>query len=380
MRLIAFYLPQFHTFPENDAWWGKGFTEWTNTKKALPLYNGHYQPRTPQDNNYYDLLNKSTMIRQAALAKKYGVYGFCFYHYWFKDGKKLMEKPLEMFLQDKTIEIPFCLSWANEAFTRRWDGGNEEIIMPQEYGLKEEWKQHFYYLLDFFRDSRYIKQDGKPILIIYRPEICPVMTEMLKYWITLAKEEGLSGLCFIVQGTVFNTTSDIDDTDFNYRIMYEPGYTDCLLAKKEIKSIIKNTFSAPRFMWTHLMMELFKNSKSDKGMQIFSYDEFWKIILRRKNPGTKYIPGAFTDWDNSPRRGRAGRMFRGSTPEKFRKYLTQQIKIAKKDYATDMLFITAWNEWAEGAYLEPDQKYGTKYLQAVKLALKDNDEFPLKNN
>ena len=154
MKIITFYLPQFHTFPENDMWWGKGFTEWTNTRKAKPLFKGHYQPHIPYKKNYYDLTKEGVMKTQIEYAKKYGIYGFCFYHYWFTNGKKLMEKPVETFLEDKTLNIKFCLSWANEHWTKKWDGGSKEIIMEQNYGSKEDWKMHFEYLLPFFKDSR----------------------------------------------------------------------------------------------------------------------------------------------------------------------------------------------------------------------------------
>ena len=375
MRIIAFYLPQFHCFPENDEWWGKGFTEWTNTRKAKPLFKGHYQPRTPFGENYYNLLEPETMQNQIKLAKENGVYGFCFYHYWFENGKKLMEKPIERYLQDSSLDQHFCLCWANEAWTRAWDGGDKQVIMPQKYGNKKEWKEHFDYLLPYFKDERYIQQDGKPVFVIYRPEICPVINEMLDYWQEEAKKAGLEGICYMVQGTYFNTRKNPDDSRFDYRILYEPGYTDYQFAEKNPLAILKNTIKAPKYMFTQIKRRVFKKMKTPLKLQVYDYDEFWKNILKRKNINSKFIPGAFTDWDNSPRRGENGRIFKGSTPQKFEKYLTEQIRLAKEQYSTDMLFITAWNEWAEGAYLEPDEKYGDRYLKAVKNALKNNQEF-----
>ncbi len=181
MKIIAFYLPQFHNIPENDEWWGNGFTEWTNVKKAKPLYEGHMQPRVPLGGNYYNLLDDNVKIWQADLAKKYGVYGFCYYHYWF-NGKMLLEKPMEQMLANKEVDIPFCICWANEPWTKAWVGDERKLLIAQEYGQEEEWKQHFMYLLPFFKDERYITKDGKPLFVFYRPDIVPCMKEMIETW------------------------------------------------------------------------------------------------------------------------------------------------------------------------------------------------------
>ena len=167
IKTIAFYLPQYHAIPENDKFWGKGFTEWINTKKATPLFEGHYQPKVPLNENYYNLLDDNVKIWQADLAKKYGVFGFCYYHYWFKDGKKLLEKPLEQMLKNKDVNIPFCMSWANENWSKRWDGGNQEIIAEQDYGTEDDWKKHLLYMVQFFKDERYITLNGDPVFLIY---------------------------------------------------------------------------------------------------------------------------------------------------------------------------------------------------------------------
>ena len=178
MKIIAFYLPQFHNIPENDEWWGNGFTEWTNVKKAKPIFEGHQQPKVPLNNNYYNLLDDNVKVWQADLAKKYGVYGFCYYHYWF-NGKMLLEKPMEQMLENKEVDIPFCISWANEPWTKAWVGDEKKMLIAQEYGQEEEWKEHFMYLLPFFKDERYIKKDGKPFFIFYRPDI--VITHIDQY-------------------------------------------------------------------------------------------------------------------------------------------------------------------------------------------------------
>ena len=197
MRIIAFYLPQFHDIPENDEWWGKGFTEWVNVKKAKPLFEGHAQPRVPLNNNYYNLLDDNIKIWQSEIAQKHGIYGFCYYHYWF-NGKLLLEEPMEQMLKNKEITIPFCICWANEQWTKAWVGENK-VLIAQKYGDKNEWAEHFYYLLPFLKDERYIYEKGKPLVVIYRPNIIPCLNEMLDYWVELAKKNGLNGITFAYQ-------------------------------------------------------------------------------------------------------------------------------------------------------------------------------------
>ena len=383
MKIISFYLPQFHSFPENDEWWGKGFTEWTNTKKAEPLFEGHYQPHTPLNKDYYDLTDPKVMKRQVDDAKKYGVYGFCFYHYWFKDGKKLLEKPVEHYLNESSLDLNYCLSWANEPWTRRWDGGSKKVLMPQEYGSEKDWKDHFYYLLDFFRDPRYIKIDGKPLLLLYRPEIIPCLSEMLAYWKQLSKENGLSGLTIMAQGASYcrYMSTREKDPSIDYYLMYEPGYTYYALAIKDKSNFVRNCFRYHKFFFHYFSKKIISMTERDiiktkktKPQDICSYDILWDAILKNKVPD-KYFPGAFTNWDNSPRRGNDARIVVGSTPEKFHFYLTKIIKKARDEFKKDYLFINAWNEWAEGAHLEADEKYGYAYLEALKSALIETDEW-----
>lgn len=376
MKIIAFYLPQFHTFPENDKWWGKGFTEWTNTKKARKLFKEHYQPREPWNDFYYNLLDKKTFEWQIKLAKENGVDGFCIYHYWFGEGKKLMEKPLELFLENKDLKQEFCICWANENWTRSWDGGNKEIIMPQDYGDKKNWEKHFNYLLNFFKDERYIKKDGKPILVIYRPALIPVLKEMLECWNILAKNNDIPGICYIAQNSETYYEMDFENSMFDYGIMYEPGYTQRLYSLKHgLSYSIKKLISNPK-LFLHSNFQIVKvkifNSLNLKNNNLtickLNYDLYWKDIIERRNG--KYILGAFVDWDNSARRGEKGaRIFIGSTPQKFENYFTQLLIKGIKQ-KQEFIFITAWNEWAEGAYLEPDKKYNTQYLKAIKNSLK----------
>lgn len=387
MKIISFYLPQFHTFPENDEWWGKGFTEWTNTKKAIPLFKNHYQPHTPYNHDYYDLTKIEVMERQVKEAREYGVYGFCFYHYWFKDGKMLMEKPVEKFLYNKSFNLHFCISWANEPWTRRWDGGSKEVLMSQEYGDKAEWEKHFYYLLPYFKDSRYITENGKPMLIIYRPEIIACIAEMLQLWRELAIQNGLKGLFVLAQGTKFCRDMSNKNRKNEYLdgyIMYEPGYTYAALAIKDKKSLLKNSCHYSRFFGHYFKNKIISILKRDyfkrlnkKPTDICDYTILWNAIMKHTIPdGANYYPGAFTNWDNSARRGKEARIVVGSKPELFQKYMTKQIVRARTEYKKDLIFVTAWNEWAEGAHLEADEKYGYGYLEALKSALENTGEWP----
>lgn len=377
MKLIAFYLPQFHTFPENDEWWGKGFTEWTNIKRAEKLFSWQNQPRVPYKENYYDLDKqfKETLIWQINIAKKYGLYGFCFYHYWFKDGKKLMERPIENFLLNRDLDMPFCLSWANEPWTRAWDGSTKEVIMPQEYGNKEEWENHFNYLLSFFLDSRYIRVDGKPMILIYRPELINELDKMLSLWNELAIQSGLNGLYIVSQGTVYGT-SESRSKIINDYILYEPGYTQAefsLVRGNVYKKFMMSPQMFCKITWQKIKRQIGRITHSKSVVLntiIFDYDLFWNRILERKYT-EDMIPGAFVDWDNSPRRGRNGaRIFKGSTPEDFEKYMSALVHKVKNESKKEMIFIDAWNEWAEGTYLEPDTKNGYKYLEAIQNALR----------
>lgn len=366
MKIIAFYLPQFYTFPENDAWWGKGFTEWTNTRKAVPQFQNHYQPRVPYRDNYYTLTNSDAIAWQIAEAKKYGIYAFCFYHYWFANGKKLLEKPVELFLKNKDLNMNFCLSWANEPWTRSWDGEQKQIIMPQEYGGEKEWRDHFFYLLDFFRDERYIKIKNRPLFVFYRPEIFPEFEKMISLWNIWAVKEGFDGICLATQGPKWNVFEGNASDYVDYKIMYEPGYTGELL---EHQFDFKLAMSKGIRKIDSLLTPGFHGNK-------FSYRAYCENIISRKMKSCKEVPGFFVDWDNTARRGNSANVFLGSSPDVFGQYLTKLIVKCRNEYHKNTIFINAWNEWAEGCYLEPDQRYGMKYLEALKNALNNCNEFP----
>ena len=381
MKIIAFYLPQFHNIPENDEWWGNGFTEWTNVKKAKPLYEGHMQPRVPLGGNYYNLLDDNVKIWQADLAKKYGVYGFCYYHYWF-NGKMLLEKPMEQMLANKEVDIPFCICWANEPWTKAWVGDERKLLIAQEYGQEEEWKQHFMYLLPFFKNERYITKDGKPLFVFYRPDIVPCMKEMIETWDKLAKENGLSGITFAFQSGDYDWNNSKEANLFDYDIEFQPPYASHWLYSNDgkfVSALKKCRRLLAGWAGKKFGIDLYRYGtaqyKKMTGQTVANYDSMWQKIIEAKPVRSNSIPGAFVKWDNTPRHGERGQINVG-TPEKFEYYLSKQIKHAREDYHEDMIFMYAWNEWAEGGYLEPDEddKYG--YLEAIKRALEENNEFP----
>lgn len=384
MKVITYYLPQFHEIPENNNWWGKGFTEWTNVKKAMPLYKDHYQPRVPLNDNYYRLLDDSVQEWQVKLAKEHGIYGFCFYHYWF-DGHLLLEKPIEQFLDRKALDLKFCLSWANEHWTNAWAGRTEEVLISQTYGDQEEWARHMDYLLPFFLDERYIRIDGRPLFIIYRPEIIPCLNDMLDYMVVYAKENNLPGLAFAFQHVHYDLLDNPDKSRFELNIEYQPSYAliaDEPLDEKERRLKQQHRKEVlDRLPFAHNLMKIRTKIRSvlldsSKRVKIYNYEEIWQRVLDRTPKDNICVPGAFVDWDNTPRKGDWGCVFSGASPEKFKRYLKKQIVRARTVYDKDMLFLFAWNEWAEGGYLEPDEKYGHGYLEALKEALVETNEFP----
>ena len=363
-KVIAFYLPQFHRIPENDKWWGKGFTDWVSSKNARPLFPGHNQPRIPAHENYYNLLDKETICWQAELARKAGVYGFCIYHYWFGNHKQLLEKPAENLLQWKDIDINYCFSWVNESWIYSWSKykggawlytnvkGNAEtqgLLVKQEYGDENEWKRHFEYLLPFFKDDRYIKKDNKPVFVIYKPENMKHIRKMVQLWNQLAQEQGFAGIYFIGTNDTRWKTRNMDAG-----MIYEPGYSlhenaDHIAYAKKMNDVLKKiNIESPR---------------------IYLYDNFWKRILSRQSKKGMYY-GGLVDFDNTPRRGKLGYVVWGMTPYKFGKYFRCLYQKAV-DRGDEYIFLNAWNEWGEGAYLEPDTKYGVRCLQEFRRGLDD---------
>lgn len=342
IKMIAFYLPQFHEIEENNRAWGKGFTEWDNVKKAVPLFLGHNQPREPLNDNYYNLLNIDTLKWQIQLAKKYGVYGFCFYHYWFCDGKRVLEKPAEILLKNMSLDIPFCFAWANEPWTKTWHGaaGEKEVLLEQRYGGERQWKEHFDYLLPFFQDDRYIKVNGKPVFLIYQINKIGCFNRMVDYWNMLAEQNGISGIYVVDMLT--NDGKVSKNKRVSASVDFEPG--------KDKR----------------------KHAVQEGELNIEPYDDVCTGMISLPHAKNEYRC-IFVDYDDTPRRGKQGCIFPGSTPEKFGKYLQKIIALSQEE-ENEFIFINAWNEWGEGNYLEPDKKNGYSYLEAVEKALNDKYE------
>lgn len=348
-KLIAFYLPQFHTFKENEEWHGKGFTEWTNVTKAIPQYTGHHQPQLPIDVGFYDLSTDKIMYRQIELAKQYGISGFCFYYYWFS-GKRLMEKPIFNYLNNKELDLPFCLCWANENWSRRWDGGNQEVLIEQKLedgdGIKfiED-------IIPFFKDQRYIKIENKPVLIIYKVQLFP-KEKMLKFIEEIrqgAKSNGFEDLYIIMAKTTPKHTPN--DFGIDAAVEFPPHLVDSKLPLCKNHSYVNPNFSGRIFDMT----DFIKNKS-----YIYKTDYLlYKTI--------------FSGWDNTARKAYIGASVFEMNPQLYKDWLKGCIEWTKKTHKDNeqFVFINAWNEWAEGAHLEPDQKYGYAYLQATKDALEE---------
>lgn len=366
MKVVAFYLPQFHAIPENDEWWGKGFTEWVNVKSGKQYYDWQYQPRVPLNDNYYCLLDDDVQVWQANLAKEYGIYGFCYYHYWF-DGHMLLEKPMEKMLDNPEVDIPFCICWANEDWTNAWVSADAKTLISQTYGDREEWKRHYDYLSSFFKDSRYIVEDGYPLFVIYRPEIIPCLKEMLSYWNELAVKDGFKGIRFAYQNAGLDYPVQKDNSDFYYDIEMQPIYAKIVnsgLKKRAVKDMIWKALKKLHIDWIR------GEIKKVNGPQIFDYDEIWQTVIDTPPLSGKSVPCAFVDFDNVCRRKEQGWLFKGVTVEKFKHYFEQLVQKAQKEYKSDKIFIFAWNEWAEGGYLEPDEKNQYGYLESIRDVLK----------
>lgn len=353
MKVLALNLPQFHEVKENNEWWGKGFTEWTNVKKAKPLYKGHVQPMVPLE-GYYDLSQVEAINHQAELAKEYGVYGFVYFHYWY-EGRKMLEKPCEILLQHPEIDTNYCFCWANHSWTRAWDGKEHSVLLEQTYGGEEDWKKHIEYLLPFFKDSRYIKHNNKPVIFIYNSGAIPNVNEMIKYWENEVIGCGFEGLYIVEYISTKCTTPHIYGSSAVY----------------EDEPLFSLRFQTNPFQKAY---RLFRKKTNRTEYQ--DYDKIYKMMLRKKQiyNGRDIIQGCFPAWDNSPRRGSKGAMVvKGSSPEKFGEYFGKLLKCQRKEASKDYIVVNAWNEWGEGAILEPSEQFRYKYLEEV-LKMKERTE------
>lgn len=349
VKLIAFYLPQFHPFPENDKWWGKGFTEWSNVTKAKPNFKGHYQPHLPIHNGFYDLRVPEVMIEQAKLAKNYGVYGFNFYYYWF-DGKILMHKPFEILLEHKEIDINFCITWANENWTRRWDGAANDILIGQNHCESDSIK-FIENLYKYFNDNRYIRIDNKPVLIIYRVDIIPNIKETVSLWRRKMTEAGYDGI-YLICSQAFGIKSPLE-YGFDAAMEFPPHTVKSDVITNELK---------------------FYNKKYN-GF-VFDYNKVVENAIRDyKEEDYKVFRTAMLSWDNTARKQDGSHIFHNFSLLRYKQWLSNIVnKISYSNkYSKDekLVFVNAWNEWAEGTHLEPDRKFGYGYLQSSYDVLKN---------
>lgn len=347
-RLIAFHLPQYHPIPENDEWWGKGFTEWTNTCKATPLFHGHQQPKVPADLGYYDLRLPEARAAQAHLAKTYGIEAFCYYHYWF-GGRRLLERPFNEILTSAEPDFSFCLCWANESWTGIWHGAPKRLLIEQTYPGEDDHRAHFEYLLTAFRDQRYLTVDGRPMFLIYRAWKIPDVAKVLALWNKLADEAGIPHPFFV---SVKTPGLDWNPLEHGFEASVTPRMP-------ELRQWIS---------WREPLTKLRKKWRDWKGMPtVFDHAKIIDSMLSEDTRGGTDYPCVIPNWDNTPRSGKRGLVLAGSTPELFRGHLRKALQLVDtNDPQQRIVFIKSWNEWAEGNYLEPDQQFGHAYLNVIK--------------
>ncbi|HOW59378.1 MAG TPA: glycoside hydrolase family 99-like domain-containing protein [Candidatus Omnitrophota bacterium] len=359
VRLIAFYLPQFHPIPENDEWWGKGFTEWTNTAKAKPMFRGHYQPHVPADLGFYDLRLPEVRIAQAEMAKEYGIEGFCYWHYWFGNGRRLLERPFNEVLKFGEPDFPFCLGWANESWSGKWHGAPDRILIEQTYPGLSDYEAHFKALEGAFFDQRYITVDGRPLFLVYQVNNLPNPKEFADCWRNLAARSGLKGI-YLVAHT---------ETEWNpLKNGFDATVTNILPAVYHDLAKSTETFSDKLFSF--LMGGDFRDfyrRRIARKPDNYLYENFVNVGTVDFREGVMEFPMVLPNWDNTPRSGMRGLVLHNSTPELFRRHLRAAInQVSVRKYDERIIIIKSWNEWAEGNHLEPDLKFGKAYLEVIK--------------
>jgi lipopolysaccharide biosynthesis protein len=337
-------LPQYHPIPENDAWWGAGFTEWTNVVKARPLFPGHYQPHVPAELGYYDLRSPATREAQATLAREHGIEAFCYYHYWFA-GRRLLERPLQEVLAEGRPDFPFCVCWANQTWSGIWHGAPRRILLEQRYPGADDHRRHFETLLPAFSDPRYVRVNGRPLFLIFRPQELPDAARTLDLWRELAARAGLPGLYIICQHT---------DPRFNpHRLGFDASMIVTLgprgrlgLPGRRLLAMLERKLGRPL---------------------VFGYEAAARNAVSAPVAGIRSYPCVMPNWDNTPRSGVRGIVLDGSTPELFRGVVRAAVERVRREPAEERLvFVKSWNEWAEGNHLEPDRKWGRGYLEVLR--------------
>ncbi len=351
-KLIAFYLPQYYPIPENDKWYGKGFTEWTNVAKAKPLFKGHYQPHIPADLGFYDMRLPETLYSQVELANKYGVDGFCYWHYWFGNGRKLLAEPFERLLQKKDVNIQFCLSWANGSWiANKWsDTAGNQTVMEQLYPGKEDIIDHFYDVLPAFKDERYVRVNGFPLFAIHVPLQIPDLDWMIKKWNELAQKEGIGKIYFVGRDGYCENKNKLLDLGFDS--IYD---MNLLRVHNNQSFITKARLKIQRYLLHY--------------PTVYEYKEAAEKMLIEEDKEENVIPVIAPNWDHSPRSGALNVMFKDCEPKYFQDLVEKAIEYnGNKPSEKNIIFIQSWNEWGEGNHLEPDLKYGLGYLEAIKKA------------
>lgn len=347
-RPIAFYLPQFHPVPENDRWWGKGFTEWTNVASARPLFRGHYQPHIPADLGFYDLRVPETRLAQAELAREHGIEGFCYWHYWLGNGKRLLERPLEEVIASGEPDLPFCIGWANHTWTGIWFGAPGKTLARQTYPGLEDHKAHFHYLLPVLTDDRYIMVEGRPLIYIYRPREIPDVRQALDLWRNLATRAGLQGLHLVGEGLDPSECQRLgfDATAYSYHRHVEKATAPKRELQREIMLRYRSAFRKPA---------------------VFSYREAMKHFLKEGTVPMNEYPSIVPNWDSTPRLGWRGVVLHNATPDLFKIHVRETLKrLEHKPKDLRIVFVKSWNEWGEGNHLEPDRKYGSGHLAVLR--------------
>ncbi len=352
VRLLAFYLPQFHPIPENDTWWGKGFTEWTNVARARPLFPGHYQPHIPADLGFYDLRLPEVRQAQADLAREYGIGGFVYYHYWF-NGKRLLEGPFDQVLSSGRPDFPFCLCWANESWTRAWDGHSDEILMPQSYSEADD-REHIRWLARAFQDPRYIRVQNKPLILIYAANKLPHPRRTSEIWREEAQKLGLGELFLCRVESYADEVGNPGELGLDAAVEFQPD-------------------------WKHLSTPRAAPLYGD--LRVYEYMEIMQQQLAKPASSYPRFPGVTPSWDNSPRRLNKAIILAGSNPALYEIWLRAAIQKARQqDPGEGIVFINAWNEWGEGNHLEPDWAFGRGYLEATRRALSGDVTSPAPMN
>ena len=358
-KFISFYLPQFYPTPYNDEWWGKGFTEWTNVAKARPRFKGHYQPHLPADLGFYDLRLAESREAQAELAKQYGVYGFCYYHYWF-NGKRILERPMNDVLASGKPDFPFCICWANENWARTWDGLAEKMLLEQHYSPEDD-LAHFQHLLPMLGADRYIRIEGKPLILLYRVELLPDPKRTAELWREEAHKAGLGGLFLVnVESNYVEDATPSESVGFDAAMRFQPDLQQFRFANGS------RALATPvrRILKSRLVEAVRSRSRGDK---VFRYADLYRNWEKAEQGAERRFECVTPMWDNSPRRVKRAYIFDGSTPALYERWLHAAVRRTQPDRDGERwLFINGWNEWGEGCHLEPCQKWGHAYLEATR--------------